>query len=97
MPQVSVRECVRANLQPHYDGVDLADRANHRVVDVPVHSHRGYEQAKRCVDSVSPCNNMPDRSECLGSLSVGLVFLVSLHAADDALGLGSCSEFDAVR
>ncbi|KAI4136750.1 MAG: hypothetical protein L6R39_007631 [Caloplaca ligustica] len=98
MAEVAVCEGVRAVFEPDDDGVDLADGADERVVDVVVDGVGGDEEAEGCVDAVGPGYGVPGCLESAGYLKgvwcgkgVG-----AFEAADDSFGMLCGAEFDDV-
>lgn len=89
MAKVTVGEGVGANLKPDDDGVDLADRADHRVMNVIVDDVRGYEKAECGVDAVGPGYRRPRRLEGAGFLEKVIVRVVvgSFETAESAFGM----------
>ena len=60
MAEIAVRKGVGEDLEPDNDGVELADRPDEGVVNVPVYRHRRHQEAQRCIDGmrqrdVAPC------------------------------------------
>ena len=44
MSKIPVRESVGAVLQPNHDSMDLGDRADERMMDIPVHRDSSHEK-----------------------------------------------------
>ncbi len=76
MAKVTVGEGVGTVLEPDDDGVDLADGANHGVMDVMVDDVRGYEEAEGGVDAVGPGYRIPRRLKGAGFLKKVMVGVV---------------------
>ena len=61
MSKVPVGKGIRISLQPDYDGMNLAERPDQRMVDEEVNNEGCDKQGKRNVDSMDPGNQLPSR------------------------------------
>ena len=61
MSKVPVGKGIRVSFQPDYDGMNLAERPDQRMVDEEVNNKGRDKQGKRHVDSMDPGNQLPSR------------------------------------
>jgi hypothetical protein len=99
MAQVAVGEGVRGTLEEDDDGVELAEGANARVVDVVVDVLCGNVEVGDGIDAVEEGDSVPGRIEALeGRRILGgrvLAFLLG-DTLEGSVGLPSSSQFNQV-